>query len=54
MTENIKDAMLKYINDGTFDSVQKQLPKYGNNSNKTLVVKALSDAIEVKKLADNE
>jgi hypothetical protein len=54
MTENIKDAMLKYINDGTFDSVQKQLPKYGSNSNKTLVVKALSDAIEVKKLANNE
>ena len=54
MTENIKDAMLKYINDGTFDSVQKQLPKYGNNSNKTIVAKALSDAIEVKKLADNE
>ena len=54
MTDNIKDAMLKYINDGTFDSVQKQLPKYGNNSNKTIVVKALSDAIEVKKLGNNE
>ena len=51
MTPAIKDAMLKYVEDGTFDSVQKQLPKYSPNANKTIVVKALSDAIAVKDLA---
>ena len=51
MTENIKDAMLKYVEEGTFDSVEKQLPKYSPNANKTVVLKALSDAIAVKTLA---
>tara|TARA_R110000772_G_scaffold31949_3_gene78554 strand:- start:1529 stop:2125 length:597 start_codon:yes stop_codon:yes gene_type:complete len=51
MTENIKDAMLKYIEEGTFDSVERQLPKYSPNANKTVVLKALSDAIAVKTLA---
>jgi hypothetical protein len=46
--------MLKYVEDGTFDSVQKQLPKYSPNANKTIVVKALSDAIAVKTLEANE
>ena len=54
MTPNIKDAMIKYVEDGVFDSVQKQLPKYSPNANKTLVQKALSDAIAVKSLAKNE
>ena len=54
MTPAIKDAMLKYVEDGTFDSVQKQLPKYSPNSNKTIVVKALSDAIAVKTLEAND
>ena len=54
MTENIKDAMLKYVEEGTFDSVEKQLPKYSPNANKTVVLKALSDAIAVKKLAKDE
>ena len=54
MTPAIKDAMLKYVEDGTFDSVQKQLPKYSLNANKNVVIKALSDAIEVKKLATDE
>ena len=54
MTENIKDAMLKYVEEGTFDSVEKQLPKYSPNANKTVVLKALSDAIAVKTLAKNE
>ncbi len=54
MTPAIKDAMLKYIEDGTFDSVQKQLPKYSPNANKTIVVKALSDAVAVKNLDKDE
>ena len=54
MTDNIKDAMLKYIEDGTFDSVEKQLPKYSPNALKTVVLKALSDAIAVKTLEVNE
>lgn len=54
MTPAIKDAMLKYVEDGTFDSVQKQLPKYSPNANKTIVVKALSDAIAVKTLEAND
>ena len=54
MTENIKDAMLKYVEEGTFDSVERQLPKYSPNANKTVVLKALSDAIAVKTLAKDE
>ena len=53
MTPAIKDAMLKYVESGTFDSVERQLPKYSPNANKTLVVKALSDAIAVKLLEAN-
>ena len=53
MTPAIKDAMLKYVESGTFDSVEKQLPKYSPNANKTLVVKALSDAIAVQLLEAN-
>ena len=54
MTPAIKDAMLKYVEDGTFDSVERQLPKYSPNANKTAVLKALSDAIAVKTLEVNE
>ena len=54
MTPAIKDAMLKYVEDGTFDSVERQLPKYSPNANKTVVLKALSDAIAVKTLEANE
>lgn len=54
MTPAIKDAMLKYVEDGTFDSVERQLPKYSPNANKTVVLKALSDAIAVKTLEVNE
>lgn len=54
MTTTIKDAMLKYVEDGTYTSVQKQLPKYSPNANKTIVAKALSDAIAVKNLEVDE
>ena len=53
MTPAIKDAMLKYVEDGTFDSVERQLPKYSPNANKTVVLKALSDAIAVQLLEAN-
>ena len=53
MTPTIKDAMLKYVEDGTFDSVERQLPKFSPNANKTLVLKALSDAVAVKLLEAN-
>ena len=53
MTPVIKDAMLKYVEDGNLEAVNKQLPKYSPNSNKTLVAKAVSDAAAIKTLQTN-
>jgi hypothetical protein len=50
MTPVIMAAMVKYIDDGNFAAVKKQLPKYSPNASKTTVAKALSDAENVKEL----
>jgi len=50
MTPVIKDAMLKYVEDGNFQSVNNQLPKYSASANKTIIVKALSDARALRSL----
>lgn len=54
MTPVIKDAMINYIEEGNFASVEKQLPKYAENAIKTLVKKALADGVNLKDLKKNE
>jgi hypothetical protein len=50
MTPAVKDAMLKYITDGSIELVEKQLPKYSAGANFTVITKALADAKNLKEL----
>lgn len=54
MTAVVKDTMLQFIADGKIDSVEKQLPKYNDSANKTLVKKAVADAKSVNDLEETQ
>ena len=54
MTSAVRDAMLKYIDEGNLDAVSKQLPKYSQNAMKTVITKALEDKRNIMSLTDNE
>jgi len=50
LTEGVKDAMLKYIEDGNIEAVKKQLPKYNDGKLKTIINKAITEAANVADL----
>jgi hypothetical protein len=50
LTDTVKDAMLKFIENGDADTVSLKMPKYQGSANKTVVIKAISDYQNVKDL----